>query len=182
MDQRLPGIRPRLTIWRRLDITARHAFPAVCVALVMLVFSAPLGLPGQPEIQAAVALSCVFFWSVFRPDSMPPPAVFALGVFADLLGYAPPGVNVLVLLVAHGLALRWRRVLMRQGFLMVWLTFVSIAVGAATVQWMLTALLTFKLLPLGPALFQAELTAGLYPGIAVLLSWAHGTLAEPGHA
>ena len=42
---------------------------------------------------------------------MPPPVVFVLGLLADLLGLAPLGCNVLTLLVMHGLAVQWRRVL-----------------------------------------------------------------------
>ena len=46
---------------------------------------------------------------------MPPPVVFVLGLLLDLLGYLPLGVGVLMLLVVHGLALRWRRFLVRAG-------------------------------------------------------------------
>ena len=35
-----------------------------------------------------------------------------------------------MLLMVHGIAVRWRRVLVRQGFLVVWLAFVGIAAGA----------------------------------------------------
>ncbi|MCW3474818.1 rod shape-determining protein MreD [Limobrevibacterium gyesilva] len=180
MDDRLPGIRPRPSLWRRLDMSARRGFPAATTALLLLVTAAPLGLPGQAELLVAVALSCVFFWSLFRPASLPPPVVFLLGVLWDLLGYAPPGVGVLILLVVHGLALRWRRFLVRQGFLLVWLVFVGIATGAAAVEWALSSLLIFRVLPPAPAAFQAALTAGLYPPLAVLLTRAHQTLAEPG--
>ncbi len=180
--QRLPGIRPRQSIWRRLDMAARRSFPASTTALVLLATAAPLGLPGQPELQAASALCCVFFWSLFRPASMPPVAVFLLGLLCDLLGYAPPGVGVLTLLLAHGVALRWRRNLVRLGFLPVWLCFVAVAAGAATLQWALTSLLVFRLFPPGEAMFQAALGAGLYPILAVLLTRAHQTLAEPEHA
>ena len=163
-------------------MAARRCFPASTTALVLLTTAAPLGLPGQAELQAAAALGCVFFWSLFRPASMPPVVVFALGLLCDLLGYAPPGVGVLTLLVTHGLALRWRRVLVRLGFLVVWLSFVAVAAGAAALEWALTSVLTFRLLPPGAALFQATLAAGLYPLLAVLLSAAHQTLAEPEQA
>ena len=122
---RLPGIRPRRALGRRLDIAARWAFPACTTVLLLLAAAAPFGLPGQAELRPAVALGCVFFWSLFRPAAMPPPVVFLIGLLADLLGYAPPGVGVLTLLLVHGLALRWRRLLTRQGFLMVWLAFVA---------------------------------------------------------
>jgi rod shape-determining protein MreD len=179
MSERLPGIRPRQSLWRRLDASARWSFPASSTAIVLILTAAPLGLPAQAELQGAIALASVFFWSLFRPGSMPPPVVFLLGLFADLLDYAPPGVGVLTLLIVHGLVLRWRRILVRQGFLLVWLTFIGVGAGAAALQWALTSMLVFRLLPPGPGLFQATLAAGVYPALAVLLTRAHQTLADP---
>jgi rod shape-determining protein MreD len=163
-------------------MTARRGFPGSTTALMLLVSAAPLGVPGQAELQASVSLACVFFWSLFRPASMPPAVVFGIGLLTDLLGYAPPGVDVLTLLIVHGLAIRWRRVLVRQGFLLVWLAFVCIAAGAAALEWALTSLLIFRLLPPGAGVFQATIGAGLYPALATLLTRAHHTLAEPERA
>ena len=177
---RLPGIRPRPTLWRRLDTASRAGFPFVCSMLLLLLLAAPLRLPGQAELQQAAALGCVFFWSVFRPASMPPPAVFALGMLADLLGMTPMGVSVLCLLIAHGLAVLLRRVLARQGFLLVWISFMVVATGSAALGWLLVSALTFRLLPAGPALFQAALTAGCYPVLALLFTRAHRGFADPG--
>lgn len=179
---RTPGIRPRQSISRQLDIAARRSFPATSTALMLLFASLPLGVPGQADVQVAVALAGVFFWSIFRPASMPPAVVFLLGLLTDLLGYAPVGVNVLALLLAHGLAFRWRRVLMRQDFLVVWLVFVGFAVGGAALSWAFTALLSVRLLDPIPAAFQAAIGAGCYPALAVLLTRAHQTLAEPERA
>ena len=177
--ERLPGIRPRPTLWRQLDAASRAAFPAAFTALLLLLLAAPLRLPGQAQLQPAAALACVFFWSLFRPASMPPAAVFLLGLLSDLLGLEPPGINVLTLLIAHGLAVRWRRVLAGQGFLLVWLAFVAVAAGAAALEWALTSLLTFRLLPGSPGVFQFLLTAGLYPALAVLFTRAYRGLANP---
>ena len=177
-----PGIRPRPTLWRQLDAASRAAFPAACTALVLLATAFPVGLPGQAEWQPAAALACVFFWSLFRPASMPPAAVFALGLLADLLGLSPLGANVLVLLIVHGLAVRWRRVLVRQGFLVVWLAFVGVAAGAALLEWALVCALAVRLFPPSPALFQWGLTAGLYPVLALMFTRAHRGLADPNQA
>jgi rod shape-determining protein MreD len=182
MSDRLPGIRPRPTLGRRLDMAARFGFPVTSTALLLILTAAPLGLPGQAELQEAVALGCVFFWSVFRPASLPPVLVFALGLLIDLLAYAPPGIGVLSLLLVHGLALRWRRGLARQGFMLVWLVFIGIACGAALLEWLLTSALMFRLMPPGPGLFQAAISSGIYPALAVLLTIAHQTLADPDHA
>lgn len=177
-----PGIRPRPSLWRRLDAMARAAFPASITALVLLATSAPFGMPGQAQWQPAAALACIFFWSLYRPASMPPAAVFLLGLLADLLGLAPVGASVLVLLIVHGCAVTWRRTLARQGFLMVWLVFVAVSAGAAALQWGLTCALTVRLFAPGPALFQFALSAGLYPVLAVLFIQAHRSLADPNQA
>lgn len=162
-----------------LDATARKTFPVTTAAILLLGLSAPLGLPGQPQLQAAVALSCVFFWSVFRPDSMPPAAAFGLGLLEDLLSLAPPGISVVVLLIAHGVAVRGRRWVAAQGFLVVWLVFVAVAAGAAALEWALTGALTLRLLPPGPALLQFGVSAGFYPLLATLFTRAHRGLADP---
>lgn len=182
MAERTPGIRPRPSLGRHLDVAARRSFPVGSTALLLLLASGPFGLPGQAELQGALALGCVFFWSLFRPASMPPSAVFGLGVLTDLLSFGPIGIGLLILLIAHGLAMLWRHELPRQGFVIVWLVFVAVAAGAGVLQWALNALLAFRLLPPGPVAFQATLAAGIYPLLAVVLGRAHATVAEPARA
>jgi rod shape-determining protein MreD len=177
-----PGIRPRATLGRRLDIAARHAFPAGCTILLMLLTGAPLGIADQAALLPAVTLAGVYFWTLHRPAAMPPPVVFVIGLLFDLVGYLPIGVGVLSLLIVHGLALRWRGVLTHLGFLPAWLAFAGIAMGAALLGWALTTLLSVRVLPFGPALFQAALTAALYPALAIAFTGAHRTIADPGRA
>lgn len=182
MADRLPGIRPRPTLWRQLDVAARHAFPVTTAAISLLVLSAPLGLPGQPQLQFAIALACVFFWSVYRPGFMAPPAIFFLGLLLDLLSLSPIGSSVLILLIAHGVALRARRFLNPRGFLVVWLVFLAVAGGATLLQWLLACALTLRLLPIRPALLQFGVAAGFYPAMAAIFTRTHRSLADPERA
>ncbi len=179
---RTPGIRPRPTLWRQLDSASRASFPAACTALLLVVLAAPLGLPGQAELQPAAALACVFFWSVFRPASMPAAVVFALGLLSDLLGLGQLGVGVLTLLFTHGLAWRFRRALAGRGFLLVWLAFIGVAAGAAGLGWLLTSVLLLRPVSASAALFQFGLTAGAYPLLSTVFTWAHRGLADPDQA
>jgi rod shape-determining protein MreD len=181
-EGRLPGIRPRPTLGRRLDAMSRAAFPFSCTVLLMLLAMAPFGFAGQAMLLPAITLPCVFFWSLFRPAAMPPPAVFLIGLFLDLLGYLPVGAGVLTLLVLHGFTVRWRRVLARQGFLVVWIGFAVMAAGAAALLWALASVLAFRLLPPGPAVFLFVLTVALYPTVAILFTAAHRSVADPGQA
>jgi rod shape-determining protein MreD len=179
MSDRVPGIQPRPSLWRRLDIMARYCVPGGTTLLLVVLATAPFGLPGQAQLQPALTLSCVFFWSLFRPLAMSAPVVFAIGLFADLLGLAPVGVSMVVLLAAHGLALVWRRGLARQGFLTIWAVFGLVAFAAALAAWALTSLLLLRLLPVAPALFQFVLSAAVYPAVAAIFLHAHRGVANP---
>jgi rod shape-determining protein MreD len=182
LSDRIPGVRPRLTVGRRLDIVWRHAFPGTTSFLLMLVSLAPFGLWGQAALLPTVALTCVWFWSLFRPAAMAPPVVFLIGLLLDLLGFLPPGVGALTMLTTHGIA-RWlRRFLARQGFTVVWLIFITVACGIAAMNWALVSLLTFSLVPVGPVLFQAGLAAAMYPAVAIPLMFAHRSIADPDQA
>jgi len=57
-----------------------------------------------------------------------------------------------------------------------------VAAGASALEWLMTSLLTFRLLPGSAALFQFALTAGLYPMLATLFTQAHRGLANPDQA
>ncbi len=146
---------------------ARAALPMLVAAFLMVVAAGPTGIPA---LVPATVLPCVFFWSVFRPGAMSPPAVFLLGLLQDLLALAPLGSGIVTLLVVHGLALTWRRTLGQRGFLFVWFVFAGFAAGAAGLGFLLTALLGWTLPPVSPALQQAALTIGLYPLFALPLS------------
>lgn len=158
---------------RQLDSLGRAAVPATLASALMVLASGPTGLPGGV---AAVALVSVVFWSLFWPATMSPPVVFGLGLLHDLLSGAPPGIGVLILLVAHGAAMAWRRALTRQGFLRVWLAFCGFAAAAAVLGYLLSAILAWQVPPLAPALHQAVLAMGLYPVLARALTWLHGAL------
>ncbi len=161
---------PSPGLLRRLEAMARAALPTLGAGLSMVLAAGPTGVPA---LAPAVTLPQVVFWSIFRPGAMPPVAVFLVGLLLDLLTLAPIGTGVMTLLVAHGLAVGWRRFLARQSFLFVWLAFCGFAAGAAALGYMLTALMAFDLPALAPATYQAALTAGLYPGFAYVLGKLH---------
>lgn len=161
---------------------ARRAFPCACTVLLMLLAAAPLGVPDQAMLLPAVSLCCVYFWSVFRPSSMTPPMVFCIGLLLDLLGYMPIGLGVLMLLCVYAMAVQSRRFLIRHGFVVVWSVFLVTASAASALVWLMSSLLTLRLLPFSPALFQAVLTTAIYPALATLFVIAHNSIADPERA
>jgi rod shape-determining protein MreD len=176
---RLPGIRPRPSLLRRLDAAARAAVPTGSTIILVLLSAAPLGVPGQAHLLSVVGCSLVWSWSLRRPAAMSPPSVFAIGVLSDLIGYQPIGVSTLGLLVLHGLAVRWRRPLLRMGSLAIWLAFAAVALGVIMLTWALSSLLTFRLLPVHEAVFTWLLSVAAYPAMSSLALVAHRRLSEP---
>lgn len=170
---------PAPGLLRRIDALARLAFPGVSTATLMALAAAPVSLP-SPVF--AAALPCVAFWTVFRPAAMSPPVTFALGLLLDLLTMSVLGTGVLVLLAVHGVALRMRRLMVRQSFLTVWLAFCVLAAAAAALHWGLQALLGLRLPPAAPAVHAAMFSAGLYPLIALVLTRIHEAMLHAENA
>ncbi|WP_270936985.1 rod shape-determining protein MreD [Falsiroseomonas oryzae] len=161
---------PSPSLLRRVEALARALMPPLIAALTMVVAAGPTGMPA---LLPAVTLPQVVFWSIFRPGAMSPPAVFLVGLLLDLLSLAPLGTGVLTLLVAHGLAVSWRRFLARQSFLAVWVVFCGFALATGALGYVLNAALSFTLPPPAPMLHQAALAAGLYPAFAFVLGRLH---------
>jgi rod shape-determining protein MreD len=178
-SDRSPGVRPPLTLGRRLDIVWRLSFPGVTSILLMLLSVAHFRLWNQAALLPTVSVTCVWFWSLYRPAGMAPPIVFLIGLLLDLLGYLPLGVGAVTMLATHGVAQRLRRFLSGQGFAVVWMIFTAVACGVAAMNWALVSLLTLRLEPAGPVLFEAGLAAAMYPVVAIPLTLAHRSIADP---
>jgi rod shape-determining protein MreD len=150
--------------------------------VLILLTQVPLNMSGQAALLPAVATCCVWFWSLFRPDNLPPPVVFVLGLMVDLLGYLPLGVGVFTLLAVHGVAVVLRGSLVHRGFGWIWLVFCGVAAAASLTMWLLVMLLTFRLLSPYPAMFVAVLAIAIFPVLGVPFVHAHRSVADPDRA
>jgi len=100
----------------------------------------------------------------------------------DLLTQEPIGIQVLLLLLIHGLALKFRRELSRSGFALVWLVFAATSLVAAVGEMLLVSILTWRILPPWPGLFEFAVATGAYPFLALYLTWLHRGPAAPERA
>jgi rod shape-determining protein MreD len=170
---------PRRTLLQRLDLAAHEAAPAALTLLLVLASCLPPLVPGQPGLIPSALPASVFFWTLYRPRLMAPPAVFFLGLVQDLLSGAPLGVNTLLALLMHAAVLTQRRVLARQSFLIVWIAFVMLAAALLALGWVLRSLLAFTLLPVLPPLVELGLVVALYPAFSWLFVRLERSLAAP---
>lgn len=162
----------KLTVWQRLDLAGRALSPFAMTFLLVVVSAAPLRSPDVAPVMPALAVTAVYYWTVFRPDLMPVWAVFLIGLFQDLLLGAPLGVGVLSLLLVHLAIAAMRRFFANASFIMLWLAFAVIAAGLSLLSWLLASLLLGHLLAVGPVVLQYATTIAAYPCLAWLFGRA----------
>ncbi len=171
-DRYMSVYEPRRTVWQQLDFCARMTFPALLTVLLLILASLPLG-PTGGSVGSAVLVPSVVFWTVFRPQVMPPPIVLLLGVLADLLSSTLLGVNAMALLVLFSVLLPVRKMIAPLSFPLVWCNVLLLALLYAVLQWCMLSLLTLRLLPVISLLPQIAMTAVLYPALSLLLTRLH---------
>lgn len=176
MPRHFAVFRPRLS-WRQIDLTSRWLFPFALLLLGLFIIGMPFGLPGQVELRPIYAMACVYFWSLYRPSSLPPPLVAIAGLLLDLLGFSPFGLWAVLLLLLQAATLKARQRLAPAPFLYVWGGFVLLAVTGSLLAWLVTDAFNGLWLPLLPFFTECLWAIGLYPGLAYLLIRAHRGLA-----
>ena len=154
-------------IRQRADRFARSLTPLLLTLALALVAALPFRVPYFPPVAPFLVLISVYYWSLYRPELLPAPAVLLVGVVHDVLGGGPMGLAALTLLLVHGVARSQRGVLLGKSFAVEWWGFMLIAVATAAVMWLLAALYHVSLIDPLPVAVQAFLTIALYP----VLSW-----------
>ena len=158
---------------RRLISVVAGVAPILIALLCVIIGVLPLNLPGLASIGPALTLMAVYYWSIFAPVLLPPPAVFLVGLVQDLLGGGPIGLNAFILLAVCGLVVNQRRVFIARAFHMAWFGFMLISLGVAFVSWGVVSLFDMTLLTPAPFLVQSGLSIALYPVSSWLFSRVH---------
>ncbi len=151
------------TFWQRLDSIARRMLPFAVTVVLAMAAAVPLHLPGFAALAPAVTLISVYYWTIFRPDLMPAPAVFAIGLLQDILSGTALGVNALILLLVYTVVLGQRRFFLGKSFLVMWWGFALVVAGAFMAMWMMLSSLDGAILDPLPAVFEGLVTVGLFP-------------------
>lgn len=171
-----------MDLLRALDKAARHALPATLILVAVVLLAIPGLLPDEAELRAGFVIISVYFWTLYRPSALPAPVLALLGILLDLLGDTPLGLWAVLLLLGQASIMPVRRALVRQGFMLVWLTFAGFAAALCAVEWLGRAMLDLTLLPLAPIMIQGIMAILLYPLLAVPLIRAHRGAAAPEQA
>ena len=160
-------MRPLEALAERLDRLAREALPVASALFLVMVSVLPLRLAGAEQMQTALPLLAVFFWAVHRPDLLPAPLVFLVGLLQDFLTGVPAGLNTVVLLLLYGAVRHQRRFFAGRPFLVVWSGLMLVGLGALAIEWLLGSALLGTLVDPGPLAFRYAFMLAAYP----VLNW-----------
>jgi len=153
----------------RVNSSAARLVPTLTTIIAALVAILPLQIPGYVAITPALALMAVYHWTLYRPDLLPPYALFAIGIGEDLLTGSPVGVGALTLLVTRAVVLRSRRHFVGRTFPAVWAGFTLVGGGIMLGVWALHCLIEFSLLNPRNVVFRMVLTIAIFPVASFLL-------------
>lgn len=157
---------------QRLDLWARALSPFALTVLLVLASVALVRSPEVAPVVPSLALAAVFYWTVFRPDLMPPWAIFLIGLFQDLITGIPLGAGVLALLIVYLTVTVQRRFFSSASFFMLWISFILIAAIATLPMWLAACFLLGQIVDPAPVLLQYLATIAVYPCLAWLLGQA----------
>lgn len=166
------------SLGQRLDTQARRLAPVAITFVLVLLAAMPLHVPGLARVMPLLALIGVYHWTAYRPDLMPAPAVFAIGLFQDTVGGGPLGLYAAVFLLVHVGIVSQARFFVGRGFVVLWFGFAVMTAGTSLIAWVATMLFNTALLDPRALVYQYLLTLGVYPVLTLLFLRWHSSLAE----
>jgi rod shape-determining protein MreD len=162
------------------DNAMSRLLPIATTMLAALLSIEPVHIPGYSALTPAFILMAAYHWTIYRPDLLPPLALFLIGAAYDLLAGAPLGVTPLLLLAARAIVLRQRRHFLNRPFPFVWAGFALLTGAAMPFSWLMHCLLAGALLDLRGTIFRAVLTISVFPLFSFLLGRTQRALMGAG--
>jgi rod shape-determining protein MreD len=156
----------------RVNSGAARLVPIATMLVAVIATILPVRVPGYAALTPAFTLMAVYHWTIYRPDLLPPLALFGVGLAEDLLTGAPVGVGALILLIARAAVLQYRRYFVNRAFPFVWSGFTLLAGIAMLALWALHCAIELSILDLRNTIFRTVVTIAMFPVASFLLGRA----------
>ena len=153
-------------VWHKIDQKVKETIPFILTIFLVVLSVIPIRVPGYTEIAPILPLISIYHWALYRPTLLPLWAVFILGGFYDLLSGVPLGLYILIFLSVYGIVLSQRRFIIGKSFLIYWLGYGVVALGAALESWLVASIWYLSFLNIESILFQFLISFGVFPIVA----------------
>ncbi len=159
---------PQRTMRQTLRALWKTVLPSLFMVVLSIVFAAPFRILGQGELQTGLVLGTVWFWSLYRPASMPIWLLLISGLIIELFVSTPPGLLLLWMLVVYGVAHMVRFHFAEGGFFRYWGLYSLTVLVGAVLEWCLLSVRAMMILSPSALFFQWSLSVGVYPLLHVV--------------
>jgi len=149
--------------------TGRQTVPVVIMLLLALIGSMPLGAFHTFEIFPMLNIIVIFYWTVYRPDLVPPAVLFLIGLIDDVVMGTPLGLMASIFVLLYGVTLSQRQFFIGKPFYITWLGFSIISAVCIGLIWVLVALFAGRLGIVFIPFIKYTLTLLSFPSAAWLL-------------
>jgi rod shape-determining protein MreD len=156
----------------RVNNGAGRVLPVATTLFAALISVLPVHIPDYAALTPVFTLMAAYHWTIYRPDLLPPVALFAIGLTEDLLAGSPVGINALLLLLSRSAVLGYRRYFVNRTFAFVWSGFALLTVTALGGLWVLHCILDLSLLDFRNTVLRTALTVAIFPLASFLLGRA----------
>lgn len=148
---------------QKLDYLSRMILPALTTVILLLLTMLPMGMSGIAYFLPDICLISIYYWSIFRPSTMPFWFLFLLGILRDALFGSLLGLSSLVFIFFRVIVLMQQRYLFKETFTAMWFSFAGATALGLLLLWMLASAYSGTLLSLEAAFMQWVFTCGAYP-------------------
>lgn len=158
------------------EFPLRNGLPFLLTAMLILLETVPLYIQHTAAIMPMLALASVYYWAVYRPDLMPPPLLFLLGLMQDLASDDIMGMQALTFVACYAVIDMQRRLFQGKGFVSLLFGFAIIACLSIFLQWLIVGLTQHANSPAINAVFVWLMSIAVFPLLAAGLLVVHRRL------
>lgn len=135
----------------------------VLLCFLILLNLVKFPLLGEEGGKLSFLLMGLYFWTIYRPELLPYPLVFAAGLFLDFLSGGLVGLNALCFMVVAMIVRAQIRFLMGQSWSVIWAGFCVAVTLVMIIQYMVYSLSSMTMLSPVPLIFNLIISYLLYP-------------------
>ena len=159
----------RAALTQRGEWSAAQAIPPSTIVVLSILSGVPLRVPDYAAVTPLLPLAGVYYWTIYRPEWLPPLVTFLCGLVLDLLTGAPLGVSSLLFLLARTAVFSQRRFFINRLFPFMWGGFTLLAAAAIAFLWLLGGFIEGAMLNTRAVTLQWVLTVACFPAVSYLL-------------
>ena len=156
----------------------QRLLPIITSVVLMLLSYLPVNFSILTIVRPDLALACVYFWMLHRPDLFGLTSIVVLGIVDGAVSSAVPGAGLLLYLTMYVLVYNTQKFFNAKPFVMVWYGYMALCLAALLIKWLVVSVYYAKFLPISMLVFGYLIGVALYPVISLILAFVQNKFIQ----